>query len=201
MLRRLCLELAGRRNPGHQGEVNEHHLLGPQLVAELTDRLQEGQALDVAHRAADLDQREVERLAVIADGVLCDRLFDRIGDVRDHLHRRAQVITAALAGDDVLIDAPCRRIVGAASGNPGEALVMAEIKIGLRPIIRDEHLAMLIGRHRARIDVEIRVELAQPHRIAARLQQRAEGGRGDALAEGGNHATGDKYKPCHGRAA
>ncbi len=39
-------------------------VLARQLVAELADRLEERQALDVADRAADLDQHEIE--AVIA---------------------------------------------------------------------------------------------------------------------------------------
>ena len=56
----------------------------------------------------------------------------------------------------------------------GEALVMAEIEIGLGAVVGDEHLAVLIGRHRAGIDVEIGVELAQADLVAARLQQRAE---------------------------
>ena len=57
---------------------------------------------------------------------------------------------------------------------PGESLVMAEIEIGLGAVVGDEYLAVLIGRHGAGIDVEIGVELAQPHLVAARLQQRAE---------------------------
>ena len=81
----------------------------------------------------------------------------------------------------------------------GEALVMAEVEIGLRAVIGDEHLAVLVRAHRARIDVQIGVELAQPHAIAARLQQRAERRRGDAFAQGGNHAAGDEDKPRHGR--
>ena len=65
----------------------------------------------------------------------------------------------------------------------GEALVVAEVEIGLRAVVGDEHLAVLVGRHRARIDVEIGIELAQPHRVAARLQQRAERRRCETLAE------------------
>ena len=37
-------------------------LAARQVVAELADRLEERQALDVADRAADLDQHEVEAL-------------------------------------------------------------------------------------------------------------------------------------------
>jgi hypothetical protein len=56
----------------------------------------------------------------------------------------------------------------------GEALVVAEIEIGLGAVVGDEDLAVLIRAHRARIDVEIGVELAQPDLVAARLQKRAE---------------------------
>ena len=76
----------------------------------------------------------------------------------------------------VMLSLPARRPAG-------EALVMAEVEIGLGAVIGDEHLAMLIGRHRAGIDVEIGIELAQPDRIAARLQQRAERRRCEALAK------------------
>ena len=60
---------------------------------------------------------------------------------------------------------------------------MAEIEIGLGAVVGDEHLAVLIGAHRPRIDIEIGVELAEPHLIAARLQQRTERRRGKTLAE------------------
>src|SRR3546814_9030530 len=39
-------------------------------------------------------------------------------------------------------------------------ILMAQIEIGLRPVVGDIDLAMLIGAHRARIDVEIGIELA-----------------------------------------
>ena len=50
---------------------------------------------------------------------------------------------------------------------------MAEIEIGLRAVVGDIHLAMLERTHRAGIDVQIGIELPQPHAIAARLQERA----------------------------
>ena len=87
------------------------------------------------------------------------------------------------------------RLAGAA----GEPLVVAEVEVGLGAVVGDEHLAVLVRAHRARIDVEIGVELAQPHAVAARLEQRAERRRGDAFAEGGDHAAGDEDVPRHGR--
>ena len=140
-----------------------------QFVAELADRLEERQALDVADRAADLDQHEVDALVAFENEIL-----DRVGDVRNDLHRRAEKVAVALLGDQLLIDAPAGDVVLAVGAAAGEALVMAKVEIGLGAVVGDEHLAVLGRAHRAGIDVEIGVELAQAHRIAARLQQRAE---------------------------
>ena len=89
-------------------------------------------------------------------------------------------------------------VVGLARRRAGEALVVAEVEIGLGAVVGDEHLAVLIGAHGPGIDVEIGVELAQPHAVAARLQQRAERRRGETLAERGDHAAGDEDVPRHG---
>ena len=42
-----------------------------------------------------------------------------------------------------------------------EALVVAEVEVGLGAVGGDEDLAVLIRRHRARVDVEVRVELLE----------------------------------------
>ena len=60
MLGRLGLQLAGRGDVGHQRDVDEHRLVAAQLVAQLADRLDERQAFDIADRAADLAQDEIE---------------------------------------------------------------------------------------------------------------------------------------------
>ncbi len=151
--------------------MNVDRVMARQIVAELADRFEERQAFDVADRAADLDQDEV--VAVIA---VAHEFLDRIGDVRNDLNGRAEIIPAAFLGQDVEIDAAGRDVVLARRGIAGEALVVAEIEIGFRAVIGDEHLAVLVRRHRAGIDVEIRIELAQADLVAARLQQRAESG-------------------------
>ena len=110
-------------------------------------------------------EHEVEVVVAVADEIL-----DRVGDVRDHLHGGAEIVAAPLLGDDVLIDAAGGDVVHALRRAAGEALVVAEVEIGLGAVVGDEHLAVLIGRHRPRIDVEIGIELAQPDLVAARLQ-------------------------------
>ena len=178
---------------GSKREMDVDRVLARQLVAELADRLEERQALDVADRAADLDQHEVEAVVAVADEFL-----DGVGDVRDHLDGGAEIVAAALLGDDLLVDAAGGDVVLPGRRPPGEALVMAEVEVGLGAVVGDEDLAVLVGRHRPGIDVEIGVELAQPHRIAARLQQRAERRRRQAFAKRGNHAAGDENVPRHG---
>ncbi len=44
----------------HQGDVDVADVVAAHVVAELPDRLEEGQDLDVAHRAADLDDDHVD---------------------------------------------------------------------------------------------------------------------------------------------
>ena len=140
-----------------------------QFVLDLADRLEERQALDVADGAADLEQHEI--IFVIAAR---DEFLDRVGDVRNHLDGGAEIIAAPFLGEDVLIDAPGGDVVGLGGGTPGEALVMAEIEIGLGAVVGHEHFAVLIRRHRSGIEIEIGIELAETDLVAACLQQRTE---------------------------
>src|SRR5690348_10176346 len=194
MLRRLGLGLARRRYPRHQRQVNIERALAAELVAHLADRLEEGQALDIADRAADLAQNEI----LVAVEIGLDEFLDRIGDVRDHLHGGAQILAAPLAADHRRIDAACRHAVAAPRRDAGVTLVMAEIEVGLGAVVGDVDLAMLIRAHGPRIDIEVRVELPRPHLESARLEERAERRCRETFAEGGDHAAGDEYEPRHG---
>ncbi len=118
--------------------------------------------------------------ALVAGG---DEILDGVGDVRDDLHGRAEIVAAPFLADDLLVDAPRGDVVGLARRAPGEALIVAEIEIGLGAVVGDEHLAVLIGAHGSGIDIEIGVELAQTHAEPPRLKQRAERRRGKPLAE------------------
>jgi hypothetical protein len=148
------------------------------LDAELADRLEERQRFDVAHRAADLHHADIGAL-----GAELDAALDLIGDVRDHLHGGAQVVAAALLGDHPLIDAAGGEIAVAAGGRAHEALVVAEVEIGLRAVVGDEHFPMLERAHRPRVDVDVGIELDHGDLEAAGLEDRPKGGGGDALAQ------------------
>ena len=86
---------------GHQREVEEHAALAALVDLELAQRLEERQRLDVAHRAADLGDHDVH---VVGLGDAPDAVLDLVGDVRDHLDGAAEVVAAALAPDDRVVD-------------------------------------------------------------------------------------------------
>jgi hypothetical protein len=71
-----------------------------------------------------------------------------------------------------------------------EALVVAEVEVGLGTVVEHEHLAVLERVHRAGIDVDVRVELLQRDAETAGLEESTEGRGGDPLAEARGNPTG-----------
>ena len=88
-------------------------------------------------------------------------LLDFVGDVRDDLDGLAEVFPFALVVEHGLIDLAAGEVIEARQLDVGEPFVMAEIKVGLRAVIEDVNLAVLIRAHRSGIDVEVGVELLQ----------------------------------------
>ena len=117
--------------------------------------------------------------------------------MRDHLDGSAEVIAAPLLGENFLIDAAGGDVVLARAGSAGEALVMAEVEIGLGAVVGDEHFAVLKRRHRAGIDVDVGIELEIGDADAAQSEDRGQGRGGDAFPEGGNDAAGHEDEFCH----
>ena len=112
--------------------------------------------------------------------------------MRDDLHGLALVGALALLLDDGFVDAAGGEIAIARQGSVGEALVMAEIEIGFGAVVEDVDFAVLVGVHRAGIDVDVGIELLQADLQAAMLQQHADGGGGKPFAERADHAAGNE---------
>ena len=112
-----------------------------------------------------------------------DAALDLVGDVRDDLDGVAEVLAAPLLGDHRRIHLSRRHIRRAGQVAVQEALVVADVEVGLGAVLGDEHLAVLERVHGARVDVEVGVELLHRHLQAPRGEQLAEAGRGQALAE------------------
>ncbi len=194
VLRGLGLELAARVDERDQRHVDVENVAPPDVVAELPDGLQEGQALDVAHRAADLGDHHVDLGIARHPG---DALLDLVGDVRDHLHGAAQVVALAFLADDVVVDGAGGDVGVAREALVDEPLVVAQVEVGLGPVVGDEDLTVLEGAHRAWVDVEVGVELLDDDPKAPALEQTTQGGGGDALAQRGHNSTCDEYVLSH----
>ncbi len=182
----LGLQLAHGLDEGHQGDVDEERLLRPELQAHLADGFQEGQRFDVAHRAADLGNHHVHvaglpgagRLGHLADGGL-----DLVGHVGDDLDGLAQVVAAALLGDDGLVNLARGPVVVAGEPGVGEALVVAQVEVGLRPVVGHVDFAVLVGRHRARVDVQVGIVFLKSDSETATFQEGADRGGRQALTQ------------------
>ncbi len=174
----LGLQLLGGGNVRHQRQVDVDGVAAAELLAELADGFEERQRLDVAHRAADLDDHHV-----VVVGHPPQPLLDLVGDVGDDLHGLAEIVAPALLVDHRLVDLARGVVVALAGAGVGEALVVAEVEIGLGAVVGDEDLAVLVGRHRPGIDVDVWIELHQRHREAPGLQDGSDGGRGHPLAQ------------------
>ena len=119
-----------------------------------------------------------DRFRNATDGVL-----DFIGDVRNHLDGLAEIVAAPFLLDDRFVDAAGGEVVAPRQFGVGVALVVAEIEIGFRAVVGDVDFAVLVGAHRAGIDIQVRIELQQADLEPAALEQTSDGSGSQALTQ------------------
>ena len=187
VLRGLGFQLLAALEVGNQRNMNKQHVVAIIFPLELTNCLDEGLALDIADGTADLGDNDV---AILSDAM--ELVLDFVGNVGNDLHRAAIISAAALAVQNGIEDLAGGHRAVARQIFVDEALIVAQIEVGFHAVLGDEHLTVLIGVHRAGIDVQVRIKLLQNDRIAARLEQSSERRRRDALAQRRRHAPGHK---------
>ena len=74
---------------------------------------------------------------------------------------------------------------------------MTEVQIGLGAVFGDEHLTMLDRAHRARINVQVGIQLQDRDAVPPGFQQSPQACRHDPLADAGDDATGDEDELGH----
>ena len=104
---------------------------------------------------------------MLADPI--DKVLDLVGDVRDDLHGLAQILAAALLVEHVPVHLAGGEVGVLVQILVDEALIVAEVEIGLRAVLGDVDLAVLIGAHGAGVHVDVGVELLSGDLQAARL--------------------------------
>ena len=183
----LGLELAGGGNIRKERDVEIADVAPAGFVAHLPDGFEEGEALDVADGSANLNDDD---LGVMGESVHAG--FDLVGDVGNGLNGAAEVVAAALLGNDGAVDLAGGDVGCLAEALVEEAFVVAEVEIGLAAVVGDEDLAVLVRGHGAGVDVEVGVELLDGNYEATALEDAANGGNADALANGTDDATSHK---------
>src|SRR5690606_22566673 len=121
-----------------------------------------------------------------------DALLDLVGDVGDDLDRLREVGAFALLLDDAEVHLAGGDVVAAVQVDVEETLVGADVEVGLGAVVGDEHFAVLVGPHRAGVDVDVRIDLDGGDAVSARAQQRADTRGRDALAEARNAPARDE---------
>src|SRR3989454_11970299 len=180
LLRRFRLLLPDGPHDGHEGRVDEQDVLLADLLPELADGFEEGHPLDVSDRPADLDEDDVGAL-LLPD--LAEQGLDLVREVRDDLHGLPEVVAATFLVDHRAVHLPGGDVVVPCQVHIEEAFVVAEVQVDLRAVVEDEHLPVLVRVHRARIDIQVRIDLDRADLQSFRLQQGADRGGADALPE------------------
>src|ERR1700757_4546318 len=193
VLGRLGLEFARWGQVRHQRDVQEEDVFPTQVMTDLAGGLQKGLRFDITHGATDFGDHNVWAVAVsVRLGHRHNPPLDLVGDVRDHLHGVSEVFAASFLGDNGRIHLPGSNIGRSGQIAVQEPFVMADVEVGLGAVLGDEDLAVLKRVHRARVDIEVRVQLLHRDVQPAGGQQLAEAAGGQPLAERGSDAAADE---------
>ena len=147
-----------------------------------------GSPLNVADRSADFHHHDIS-LALL--GGPRDGILDGIGDVGNHLNGAAEEIATTFLCEHVGINLSRGDGTELAHRLVDEALVVAEIQIGLRSVISNEHFPVLERAHGSRIHVQVRIQLLHKHLEPAGFHDRANRCRGDSFAKTRANSSGD----------
>ena len=98
-----------------------------------------------------------EKIGVLLTGNILDTIFNFIRDMRNDLDGSTQIFSPAFLANDRGIDLSRGNIIGLTGRFVSKTLIMTEIEVRFCTIICDKDLAMLIWRHSAGIDIDVRV--------------------------------------------
>ena len=167
--------------------MDKQNVFAPDFKRELAQRLQERKPFDVAHSAAYFRDENVNVFACRIHSV-----FDFVRDVGDNLNGFAQIVAPAFLLQDVLVNLPRSQIVETAELAMGETLVVPEVEVGFRAVVKDVNFAVLERAHCPGVYVQIRVEFLYSDLQISGFQKRAQRAGSQTLPQRGNHTACNK---------
>jgi len=173
--------------------MDEENVVPALLVAELAQRLEEGKTLDIPDGATDLGDDNIDVRGCDAR----DAILDLVGDMGNHLHRLAEVISATFPLNHRRVNLAGGVVGVSREISVGKSLVVPEIQVGLGAITGDVDLAMLERAHRPGVDVDVRIELLYRDLEPVALQQSPDRRAREPLAETRNHPASHEYVLRH----
>ena len=144
----------------HQCNMDEQGIPGPYLLAHLADGLQEGLALNVARRAANLRNDNI-RVGFAAHAV--DKALDFTGNVGNDLDGLSQIFAPALLIQHVPVDLAGGQVGKLVQVLVNKPLIVAQVQVRLQAVLRDVDLPVLVGAHGAWVHVDVGVQLLRRH--------------------------------------
>ena len=153
---------------GDQSNVDIAYILASLFGADLPDGFEKWGGLNIAYGSAYLGD---DHICIGFIGSTVNSVLYLVGDVRYDLYRTAEVIAAALLGDDVPVYLSRSHVGVYRQIFVNKSLVVTEVKVGLRSVIGHEYLAVLEGRHGARVYIDIGVKFLYRHLISALLEK------------------------------
>ncbi len=169
--------------------MNIQYVFSAAISAKLTNRLQKGQRLNITHRAADLDNGNIDIL-----GVVQNLAFYLVGNVGNNLNRPPKIIPTPLLTNNRIVNLTGREIRFLGKPGRGESLIVSQIEISFSTIIGDKNFAMLKRAHSAGVNINIWVHLLHGDPQPPGFHESADGCRRQTFPQGGNDATGDEQK-------
>ena len=190
LLGRLGFQFSGSLQVRDQGNMDQRAVARPLVMHKLTDCLQERLALNISDRTTDLNNGNAVLIDIFG---AVKSAFDFICDMRNDLHGSPAVITVTLFLQNRPVHLPGRHIGIFVQALINKTLIMSQIQVCLRSVIRDIYFSVLNGIHGSRINIDVRIKFLHGNLVASGLEQTAQGSRSDALSEPGNYSACDKY--------
>ena len=133
-------------------------------MLELTDGFQERLALDIAHRAAHLDNGDTGLFVRI---ITIKTVFDLVCNMGNYLHGTSAKVSAALFLQYGPVDFSGSHVGILIKIFVDESLIMTKIQVSLAAIVSNENFTVLDRVHGTRVDIDIGVKFLHGNFVSA----------------------------------